>query len=230
MNRRQVNLKVETLALDGDGDDVDLIRAIERSFGVAFGNETSKWFTAGDIYESLLGKVPSGETAGLCATSMAFYRVRAVLDRLTGNAYRLKPSTRLAGLTPYPPKRLFSMLSRDLGVRPPQPQMSWRGGLGYAAQILGFGFAVAAAFNPGMWPLVFLIPAGLIFNVLDEGVYGDMTLGDLARRLAVGNFARFAELGADTRQSALWSALSGLLAQQTLTDRTGITPETRLMA
>jgi len=230
MLQHQVNTNADTLGLDSDGDDVDLIRAVEGSFGVFFGDETAKWFTVGDIYDALLPRVPSATTAGLCSTSMAFYRIRAALLRLTGSSVRVRPNTRLADLAPYPPKRLFSMLSQELGVRQPRLKLSWRGGLGVVALLLGVVSAVITIVIHPLWPLVTLIPAGLLFIKSDEGSYGAMTVGDLARHIAVQNFACFATMGADTRQATLWRALCELLAEETDADPAGLTPGTRLLA
>jgi hypothetical protein len=105
----------DSIGLAGDGDDVDLIRAIEGSFQVQFGNDTVKWFTVGDIYDALLRRMPMSSTAGLCATSMAFYRIRAALARTAEVRGRAAPTTKLAGLTPLPPKRRPFVARSEMG-------------------------------------------------------------------------------------------------------------------
>jgi hypothetical protein len=150
---------LDTINLDGD-DGVHLIDALEGSFGVRFGDETSRWFTIGDVYDALLQRVPTSADAGLCATSMAFYRLRAALTGAGASRERVTPQTKVAGLTPLRPKTLRSRLSQELGVRELPNTMSWFGCLGATCVVLGFFALCGAAAVHRLWPGVFLLPSG----------------------------------------------------------------------
>lgn len=80
------------------------------------------------------------------------------------------------------------------------------------------------------WPALLLGPFGWALTRMDQGAYGKATLGDLARKVAVRNFDRFASMGADARPSAVWRALSGLIADELDLDASRLTPQTRLLA
>lgn len=73
-----------TLALAGDGDDEDIVLALERAFSVELGPDASRCETVGDLYEAILHQVAASDTPGKCASSMAFYRVRAALSADSG--------------------------------------------------------------------------------------------------------------------------------------------------
>ncbi|MCC7266510.1 MAG: hypothetical protein IT546_04120 [Caulobacteraceae bacterium] len=225
MSKPQTLDESETIGLVGDGDDEELLEAIERSFQVRFGEKTAGWFTVGDIYRDLLEQVPRSSAAGLCATSLAFYRVRAVLADMAVTRGRITPSTKLAGLTRSSPKRLYAKLSRELGVGKMPLTLSWRGGLGIVMALAGM---VLSPVVQAIWPLLLLTPAGIVLTSCDVGAYYSMTVGDLARKVAVRNFAQFAAIGADSRPEALWRALRLVIAEETGFDPDRIDSNTRL--
>ncbi|MBI2251096.1 MAG: hypothetical protein HYU61_15330 [Brevundimonas diminuta] len=219
----------DSIGLAGDGDDVDLIRAIESSFQVQFGNDTAKWFTVGDIYEALLTRIPVSSTAGLCATSMAFYRIRAELVRTNEATGRVEPASKLAGLTSLPPKQLYSRLSRELGVGALPITLSWWGTFGLVALLFGLVGGLFVFKVHAFWPVLLLLPAGVAMTSTDVGTYRSTTSGDLARTVAIRNFRLFASDGADNRPATLWRALCGLIADETQFDAARISASTRLV-
>ena len=213
-----------------DGDDTDLIEDIEQSFGVAFGDEPANWSTVGDIYNAIIERISPAEEAGKCATSMAFYRTRAALQRITGTTRQLKPSTRLADFVSISQSRLFKQLSAELGVRRPPPTMSWWGLIGAAVCLFGvFGvFSSIAAHR--MFPVMILLPMGVVMIAFDVGSLGSTTVGDLARIVARMNFQHFAQNGADRRPQTIWDTLCALISDVSGIEPIRITAETRVLA
>ncbi|WP_184721917.1 hypothetical protein [Caulobacter sp.] len=57
----------DTIGLVGDGDDVDLLQAIEQSFQVRFGDETTRWSTIGDLHQALVARIAPGSGPDLRA-------------------------------------------------------------------------------------------------------------------------------------------------------------------
>jgi len=217
----------DTIGLVGDGDDTDLLEAIEGSFQVKFGEAATKCSTVGDIYEALLDLVPTSSVSGLCATSMAFYRVRSTL-KVADNGDPIRPSTRLAGITSLPPKRLYALLAQELGVGRLQQTLSARGCVGIVVLLAGTVGGLLAFAQPVLWPALLLIPVGFEITRRDEGAYYATTVGDLARNVARSNFSVFASNGADARPAALWRTLCELIADET--GVTKVSASTRLFA
>lgn len=214
-----------------DGDDLDLIRDIEQSFGVAFGNEPANWSTVGDIYHALLGRIPAADEAGKCATSMAFYRTRAALKRITGTTLQLKPSTRLADFVSISQGRLSEQLSAELGVRRLPPTMTWWGVIvGACACLIGAFGVVASITAHRLSPVAFLLPVGVAIIVGDLRSLKSTTVGDLARVVARMNFQHFAQNGADRRPQTIWDTLCALISDVSGIEPIRITAETRVLA
>jgi hypothetical protein len=225
----RTSTKAPTLGLE-DYDDVDLIRAIEGSFAVRFGEKTMGWITVGDIYDALLATMTTNGEAGLCPTSMAFYRLRAALVVREGTSERLRPTTDLSQVTQQPPTRFVTKLCRGLRLAPPLKFMSWRGVSGMCLTLIGSPTLFLFLHDHSLWPLLLLAPVGIAITSTDPGVCRSTTIGELARRVAARNFDRFASMGADTRPLAVWRALRDLIADQTYSDAEQITLDTRLIA
>lgn len=228
MTQSDARAKTDTIGLAGDGDDIDLLEAIEASFQVNFGDAAAKCFTVGDIYEALLDLVPTSSLPGLCATSMAFYRVRSALTRVADFDGPVTPSARLSGLTALPPKRLHVLLAQELGVARLPQMLSARGCFGIAVLLAGVVGGLLAVALPVLWPTLLLIPVGFEMTRRDEGGYYGATVGDLARDVARRNFSLFASDGADARPAALWRTLCELIAEET--GAAQVTTNTRLFA
>lgn len=228
MTQAEARTKADTIGLVGDGDDTDLLKAIENSFNVEFGEAATQCLTVGKIYQSLLDVAPTTSVPGLCATSMAFYRVRAVLKRVANVDGPITPSTRLSGLTPLPPKRLYALLAHELGIALPARMLSPRGCIGSVILLAGAVGGLVTITQPSLWPALLLVPVGLEIIRRDEGAYYATKVGDLARDVARHNFSVFASEGADARPAALWRTLCELIAHET--GVTKVTAATRLFA
>ncbi len=220
----------DTLGIDAD-DDVNVVEAIEGSFGVHFGDETRHWFTVGDVYDGLLAALPQDRGSTLCATSMAFYRVRALLkQQVRDGSNKIRSETKLQDVALMPPKRLFRRLANELGVKAPAIMLSWWGISGVMALLCGLVGFIASAVDHALWPDMLAFALGIVMIKTDVGAYGRMTVGDLSRRVAANNFEHFASQGADTRPGAVWRALCVVLAEATDVTPKMMTRDTRLLA
>jgi hypothetical protein len=74
------------LNLVGDGDDIDVLYAIEKTFGVKLSDaEAVHCETVGQLYDVVSSKLNMPEVRNLrCPTALAFFRLRAALRRLAG--------------------------------------------------------------------------------------------------------------------------------------------------
>lgn len=218
-----------TLGLAGDGDDTDLIQELEAAFGLTFGAATRDWFTVGDIYDAVVARRATAEAAGACATSMAFYRVRAALRRVADVCGAVTPQSRLADLTRMSPRTLERRLAAELGGKLSITTLAGPGAIGLIAAMVGVGAVFVAFSEPAALWWVGLAPLGALLVRLDPGRFEAVTVGDVARDFALRNFARLADEGADRRPAAVWRAVQALAA-----DAVGMAPgevgrETRLM-
>ncbi len=170
MAQSEARAKADTIGLIGDGDDTDLLEAIVNTFQVNFGEAATKCFTVGDIYETLLDLAPTSSVPGLCAASMAFYRVKAVLKRVADVDGPIAPSTGLSGLTSLPPTRLYALLAQELGIARPARMLSARGCMGIAVLLTGAVGGLMAFALPVLWPALLLITVGVEITRRDEGV------------------------------------------------------------
>lgn len=220
---------IDTLGLVGDGDDLDLLAAIEDSFNVEFGDAPAGWETVGDLHEALLDRVAPTSAAGLCATSMAFYSLRRALAPIATSSDPITPRSRLADLVLLPPKRLHARLHRELGVSLPPITLSGLGCAGLACMAAGVLAIFVLMAVPSAWPALALLPLGWALIQGDPGRYGAMSAGDLARDVATRNFEHFAERGADRRPAAIWRALCALLEGETGRDAASIRRQTRFL-
>lgn len=235
MGNSKQQAPAHTLGLIGDGDEADVLVAIERSFGVRFtDDELKRWNTAGDAHRELLAKLPVG-AEGLCATSMAFYRLRQILAAHGRSPEKLTPATRLAPFMAIRPHALAKTLEREHGFRTSGFSMSWLGMVGCVGLIGGL-LMLLMLLAPQLalkvsWPVgVAVLGLGLAALFLDRGSYGTMTVGDLAREIAKHNAAHFHGLGADSRPETIWRTLRELLTEETGVDPAAVTPDTRLLA
>jgi hypothetical protein len=213
----------------GDGDELDLVDALEASFRLDFTDaETTGWITLGDVHRTLVDRIPATSAPGLCATSMAFYRLRAVLTAL-GAQGRIRTSTPLKRLVAVTPKRLAAEVAARLGVSTPALDISVRGAVGSLFLLAGICAGIWSATDHAAWPSLVAIPLGLALLYREPGSYGRRSVGALAREIAFRNHARFAEQGADTGANSLWRALVELVADNADADPHDLVPETRLL-
>lgn len=215
------------LALDlvGDGDELDLIVAIEESFDVRWDGRAETCRTLGDVaawLETEFAARPAGEK---CASAMAFHR----LGRAIGGG-PFSPGSRLSRVLVGERHRAWNELAAKVGLRLPQLQFAGLGTLGT------WSLLAAIVALPGLvvgLPLVVppaLAAAGIVLIRLDEGRYPVETLGELAIAVAKSNHARMVRDGARSDGGLIWRSLTYLVARHVgVPSGRAIGPETRLI-
>ena len=219
-----------TLAIAAaDGDDADVLLAVEKSFGVTFARPVP-WVTVGDVYDAILEQVPTSDAPGEAAATVAFDRLHLALRVVLHTDQPIEPETRLRDLTRRSTKRVLKALSLEMGVPVTGLAASWIGVLGVLCLLIGTLGGLAAVVWHNLWPIIALFPLGLVLLRLDPGTFGGQTVGSLAQSFAVQNFEAFAKVGADRRPEAIWRALTLLLSEFAEMDPATINRETRLLA
>jgi hypothetical protein len=217
-----------TLAID-DGDDMDVLLAVEKSFGVTFARPVP-CVTVGDVYDAVLEQAPASDAPGDAAASVAFDRLRLALQVVLHTDRPIEPETRLRDLTRQSTKRVLKALSREMGLSITGSTASWIGIVGVLCAFVSLVGSLVAAVVHSFWPIITLFPLGLVLLRLDPGTFGGQTVADLAQSFAVQNFDAFAKVGADRRPEAIWWALRLLLGEIAEADPATINRETRLLA
>lgn len=227
-------MRTNTIGLDDDGDDVEVVVQLEGAFSVGISDsEAAACWTVGDLYDLLGRKIADERAAVRCGTAMAFYRLRRTL-RALGVQGRLEPATPVAVLASVPSRVLFRDLRRSTGLHAPDGRLTWIGRIGVlliAAALLMSVLAVAVVPQLLLWsPLTFATGWLLVRRDPRRMPADCRTLGDLARRLAALNFIRLRDEGARVRDRDLWDALVEVLMRfGSITPRSAITRETRLL-
>lgn len=219
-----------TLGLAGDGDDLDVLVAVERSFGLSFEDEeTSSWQTVGDFYEAVLSKLATTAIQGKCSTLMAFYDVRRFL-RSRGSAGVIRPSTRLRDLTRIRQAAVLKALAEETETAPVPLTLGWKTFPGIALLIFGIA-GLLVSHSPIMIVLSAMgIVAGWVVVRSGAASFGMKSVGDLSTEIARSNFAVFAAKGADARPTTIWRIFRDLLAQEAGVRPELISRQTRLLA
>jgi hypothetical protein len=229
------NASGKSLGLAGDGDEVDLIDSVEKSFGVKFTDEElARISTMGDLYEALVRHLPNTESARRrhCRSATAFRRMQSTLRTMTNDEVR--PSTD------------FSKLVGDRSFRDFVRQLELGSGLSLGANALrGSAFFVCASISSvaaicyfvltvnfstfGFLATLAMSLVGAIFGTivllaLAAVLMGDRiqgfdrdvaTVGDLAQRAVHLNFADLTSANAQHHPSDVWKSLDWLARQET---------------
>ena len=163
---------------------------------------------------------------------MTFHRLRRALSALTVDI-RLRPDTRVKGITTLTTRALFKQISARSGLRMPRPRVALWGTVGAWSILASFiGLATTAVFAPHWWPIPLLAAAlGVMLHQLDPGeVPPDcQTLGDLSRKVTGLNFGKLSYEGAELHDKDLWNALVEVLSEDTFLPKLEIRPESLLL-
>ena len=222
--------QLPTLGLAGDGDELFVLMAVERSFGVSFRDgETRSWQTVGDFYDTLVQKLPVTSMPGKCSTSMAFYDVRRYL-RSVGSAGVVSPSTKLRHIASIRQADLRKGLGRMTDTAPLPAILGWLALTGFVLMFSGVANLLVSS-SPtrvALWAMAAIV--GWMIVRSQAGSFGSLSVGELSREFANANFAAFAKRGADARPTAIWRSFRGLLAQEIGVCPEHISRQTRLLA
>ena len=220
------------LRLEGD-DELDLQEALEHAFGFTLAkDDEGSCRTVGDVHALVLRNIDADKSGDLCATSMAFYRLRTALMRSRRRS-DLRPATPLRLLVGKRPGIFLQRLERSTGLHMPY---GW-GGAFTAGGFFALAAAVAvtiAAISELEWAKSLiaagLVTAGSVLMIVEPGRLpaGCDTLGALARRVAALNHARLVGEGAAIRDRQVWEAVVEVVSDQTGTRPAEITSDTWL--
>lgn len=221
-------------------DGVELIMAVEESFGIQIANnEAATLMTVGDLYKLIAAKLPNPDLK-TCLTSAAFYRVRRGIETGTGTDRRgMRPATLLADLMPRERRReSWSRTQQAIGLKLPRLRhANW-------IQLIFVAVGIALAVSGGAYAgyhmstlLLLSIPGLLLGAVLIaltpwlaiELPNKVVTVGDLAKDVLAINYGRLAnDLGSGSTKE-LWEALRRIIVIQTAVPIEKITPEARFV-
>lgn len=225
---------LDTLALVGDGDEIDLVRDIEAAFDIRFTpDEVRDWRTLGDVHATLANRLAPESRDGRCPTAMAFFRLRRALGETAGTR-RVSPSTPLESLAEERPRKFLRELGRRSGLALPTPRVRRRGTIGGALAFPGAILALVAI-GVGQWVaaaiLLGIVIIGSALIAADPGSLpvGVATLGDLAHRAASLNRRQLRDLGARTLPGETWAVITAIAAEHAFVDPALMAPNTLLI-
>jgi hypothetical protein len=198
------------LNLVGDGDELDVLRGVEKAFGVKISNaEAHRCETVGMLFDVICSHLKISDARHLrCPTALAFFRLRAALRR-RGYVQRITPDLDLrAAFHAHGGRRMHASLARELGLDLPGLQLdSTSANLLVLVWACGFPLAVwAASWVPLLACTILTIMLGLVLpRTLPEGI---ARLGDFAVSCAAWNYGRLSEQCGGARPCAAWQAFT----------------------
>jgi hypothetical protein len=127
MSRKDA-MRQNTLNLVGDGDELDMIRDVERTFGMTVAKDEARGlYTVGDLYDLIVRNDPHArEAARACLTQVAFYRLRHALAEMgaTGRLTPTSPASIILSLDRSVPfRRTWDQLQKRAGVTLPRREV-----------------------------------------------------------------------------------------------------------
>ncbi|HKY88163.1 MAG TPA: hypothetical protein VJL90_15505 [Pseudorhodoplanes sp.] len=215
-----------SLDLVGGGDDLDVVRDVERAFGIRITDEEAEaTLTVGQLFDLIQAKCGSAR-AQVCLSQIAFYRLRRVLS--PDDKAAITPQTPVAvvrKLDEHSIGRAWKELSRRSGLTLPMleaPSRSRTLSLGVRR-----GIVIATGSVVGLLMGVFRSPAilglflaapllAIMVGSLFHHVYGDIprriqTIGDLAREAAGYSFSDVFKAHPAEGAADRWQALIAIL-------------------
>ncbi len=213
---------VNTLDLDDDLGDAELVRSLESAFDLKMPRDLSHVSNVGQLFDALLLQFSSVDQGEKCATAMAFYRLRGALCDMRNE--RLSPSFQLNLVQDISVRQLFSQLSRKANLKLPNRALTAIGNSGGALIVIAF-MAMFPLYVLGdlniidmhwLWAIPVGIPAGVAVIKFDPGRLPNdcQTLGDLARKTATLNYGWLAKQGAKATEEDIWREFRKIVSQQ----------------
>jgi hypothetical protein len=228
-----VTRAANSLGLDEELDDIQLLHDVALSFGVRLApDEAAAWRTVGDIYGALMERLSQpGPMERACATALTFRHLRTSIAAM-GIAVPIRPETPLKEIARFQPRHFLKTLGGQSGLRMPDYVTSWPGlTLMAVAGAAAVGYAFGIGPLPVAWPYALLALAlAVVWPVIDPGRFPSdcRTMEDLTEKVAGLNYARLRKAGAASDGKAIWRALVSVLSEHTRLSVDEITPETRL--
>lgn len=216
----------DALNLVGDGDDVDIIHGVERTFGIKLTDvEADRTRTVGQLHDLIeLKHSSAGSRTRTCLSQMAFYRLRRALKTM-GIKGEITPQTPISVLEQIEPRSSapkWRRLAQSSGLDLPsletpfrisenEPALfRWRvlfmlGALG--CLWAGFGLVVFLG-SALLFAFGFEYACWLVFRTAPRRI---RTIGELAREAAGCSFAKLTTENKECAPSDRWFALTAIL-------------------
>ena len=219
-----------SIGLGGDGDEIDILEDIEKSFKVRFEpSEAESACTVGDVYELLLEKIhlPIGDgVSHFCATHRAFNMVKQAISR--HETVVIRPDTRFETLAQSTHDQMTRSLRKMYGLNLPSPAMSGIGCSVYLAALAAPAMLLAI-YGISIWLMVlFVVCLVMLPRFLPRRHSG--TVGELARNIVDYNYFYFVDQGAKIDADTIWQALEAICIDYRGASEKRITPMTFFMA
>ncbi len=219
-----------SLNLAGDGDDVELLAEVERTFGIAISDrEAQATLTVGQLCDLIEAKCGRGATQR-CLSQVAFYRLRRALREL-GIASAIVPATPVSvieGLGERSVHRVWTRVGRQAGLTLPGLALpvsdnvaTWGGwmllfslmiagaaGLHALDKVLPFWLALIVVWVA--FPLAGVATMSIAHRLLGVVPRRILTIGDLAREAAGHSFSALSQQQSASRTDR-WFALLAIL-------------------
>ena len=229
-------------------DGVELIMAVEESFGIQIADEEAgALLTVGDLHNLVLAKL-HGQSPDRCLTSVAFYRLRrAFMDGLRVNRRDISPGSLLGRIIPREGRRQqWERVNSALHLKMPElerPRWVWLClsvfALALSAALTPAMYAMSRRYTPNTDLLVLVVLAGFVFfvslgfrlsrplaNAFPSGIE---TAGDLAREVLSRNHAQLAAEVGSYNTEEVWDSVCRLIVNQTGVEREKVRPEARIV-
>ena len=211
------------LNLAGDGDDVDVLYAIEAAFGIKLSDaEALRCATIGQLFDIVSSKLSIPEVRNLrCPTALAFLRLRTALRRL-GHMPLMTTKTDLRAIfRAHGAKRLHVSLSIEVDLKLPTLQL-------HPASTTVLAFITACGSAVSLWVGSWLPLLGSAVLAIILGFALPRTipqriacLGDFAADRAAWNYGRLSDQAGGARRDDVWKALTTIVRDSTGTSFAG---------
>lgn len=196
--------------LAGDGDDVDVLEAVERAFGVKISDaESEDCETFGQLFDVVWAKVRRPNQIVLkCPSAIAFYRLRAGLRKFGFEgkitlATDLKAFFRKRGA-----KQLRKKLAEEVGLELPHLSLT---ALSAAVLACISVVGLVASVTQSSWlPILatVILAAGVAFIVPRELPHTVASMRDFTSACTAWNYGLLARESGGARSHDLWHALA----------------------
>jgi hypothetical protein len=222
----------DSLYIDDEGDDVDVVYDLESAFGIKIlDEEAQRLRTVGDVFEFIKSKLETKQdVAGHFALSRAFYVVRTILAREFPKA-RIRPTTKLSSLPLRNKAQLARLFENQEKLILPNRSIGIWGLLGFLLLVISLpSFALVGIFYSSWVPWL-ILAFGLFLIFADPRPFDkNETVGSLVREIAAKNFMKFQDAEKNPRESDLWNAVIHILCVYTVIKPENIRKDMFLLA
>ncbi len=214
----------------GDGDEKDLVDAVELVFGISFEEEElGAMLSVGDMYRAVLTRPEAYENGGIkCRTAMMFYRLRPVFAEMKDSIGRVEPKTLLTDFSPKqfrPSMSANGLNSGNVVQFPAGPRIFAAFIAGIVSLIIGYGMSFSVAY----WVGGLSLAVGCFSFYIAKWRWrpGLETVGDVARALVPFHHPELTREGGRCDKDEIWLALRAVISDVLgLSDERRISPET----